>query len=65
MGLNVFHRISVDNSHIQTECGIYMGLFCGILTVPHNIIMDLNNVLELQGYINSILIAIDVNLVHP
>ena len=42
-----------------------MGLFCGILTVPHNIIMDLNNVLKLQGYINSILIAIDVNLVRP
>ena len=28
--------------HIQTECG---GILCGIMSIPHNTIMDLNNVM--------------------
>ena len=29
----------------QTECGEYLGIFHGILSVPHNNVMDLNNVM--------------------
>ena len=29
---------------IQTKCGEYPGILRGILSVPHNIIMNLNNV---------------------
>ena len=32
-------------SHIQTVCGKYRGIFYGIMSVPHNIVMDLNNVI--------------------
>jgi hypothetical protein len=31
--------------HIHTEGGEYAGIFCGILSAPHNIIMNLNNVM--------------------
>ena len=42
MGLIVFHRICLA---IQTECGKYIRIFLGILWVPYNIAMDLNNVI--------------------
>jgi len=32
-------------SHTQTECENYLGIFCGLLSVPHYIVMDLNNVM--------------------
>ena len=35
---NIPHNIS----HIQTECGKYLGIFCGMLSVSQNIVMNLN-----------------------
>ena len=38
--------------HIQSECGEYPGIFCGILSVPHNIAVDMNNImLPITSYI--------------
>ena len=31
--------------HIQEECEKYLGILCGILSVPHNIVIVLNNVM--------------------
>jgi hypothetical protein len=46
VGLTILHKIIVfDVSHIQTECGKYQGIVCGILSVPQNTIMDPNNVM--------------------
>ena len=33
-------------SHIQTGCGKYFRIFHGVLSVPHNIVMDLNNFMD-------------------
>ena len=35
--------------HIQSECGDYLGLLRGILSVPHNHIMDMENVMNFQS----------------
>ena len=32
--------------HIQVECGKHQETFCGILLVPHNIVMDLKDVMH-------------------
>ena len=32
-------------SHIQTKCGKYMRIFHEILSVPHNIVMNMNSVM--------------------
>ena len=45
MGTTTIHKIYLNISHIQTKCGKYHGIFCGLLLVPHNIVMDLNNVM--------------------
>ena len=45
MGLTVFHLVFMDISLIQFECGEYPRLFHGILSVPHSIVMNLNNVI--------------------
>ena len=37
----------MDNPHVQFECGEYPGISCGILSIPHNIVMDLNNVMHI------------------
>ena len=37
-------NIYVEYSHIHIECGKYFN--CKILTVPHNIVMDMNNVMN-------------------
>lgn len=34
-----------DIPYIQSECGEYPSILCGILPVPHNIVMDLDNVM--------------------
>ena len=34
-----------DFFHIQIERGKYSGLFCGILLVPHNVVMDMDDVM--------------------
>ena len=54
--LRVFHVVFLDICHIQTECGEYPGIPCGILSVPHNNVTDMNNVmylvsLTIQSYI--------------
>ena len=41
---NVFKRIGIMGV-IQFECGKYPKIFCGILSTPQNIVMDLNNVM--------------------
>ena len=40
MGLTIFYRIFLDVSHIQSY---------GILSIPHNIVMDLNKCYALCG----------------
>ena len=45
MGLTIFHGIFLDISHIQFECGEYLGIFWGILSNPQSIGMDLNIVM--------------------
>ena len=51
MGLTIFHIIFPDISQCQGECEKYQGIFCGTMSVPQNIVMDLNIVvvkLELE-----------------
>ena len=43
---NYMHKLMRDACY-KSECGDYLGIFCGILSVPHNIVMNLNNVMEL------------------
>ena len=38
-------NIPRNTPHLQTECG---GMFSGILSVPHNTIIDLNNVMKFE-----------------
>ena len=38
------HSFPQSIPHIQIECEEYPGVFSGILLVPQNIVMDLNNV---------------------
>ena len=35
---------------IQSECGEYPRVLRGILSLPHNIVMDLNNVMDVRKY---------------
>ena len=46
MGLTVFHIVFLDIPHIQCECGEYPGILRGILSVPQNIVMNMNNVMN-------------------
>lgn len=32
-------------SYIETKCEKYLELFCGILSIPHNIVMELKNIM--------------------
>ena len=45
MGLTIFHVVFLDILHIQIECEEYLGILCGILSVPHNNVMDFNDVM--------------------
>ena len=47
MGPTIFHKIFLNISHIQTECGKYSGIFYEILPIPQNIVMNLNDVMNL------------------
>ena len=40
MGLTIFHITVADISTLY-----YLGIFHGILLVPHNIVMDMNNIM--------------------
>jgi hypothetical protein len=42
----VFHVVFSDIPHIQSECWEYLGILSGILSVPQNIVMGMNNVNE-------------------
>ena len=44
LGMTIFHKIFFDISRIQSKYGKYLGISCGILSVPHNIVTDLYNV---------------------
>jgi hypothetical protein len=46
VGLIIFYRIFVCIPYIQSECGKYLGIFYGILLVPHNTLMDLNSIMN-------------------
>ena len=51
--ITMFHgidNISQTISHIHTECGKYPKIFCGILSIPHNIVMKLNNAMTVQEF---------------
>ena len=45
------NNILQTNPHIQTECGEYY-VVCRVLSIPHNIVMDLNNVMVVDLVIN-------------
>jgi hypothetical protein len=45
MGSEIFHAIFLYILHIQIECEEYIGRLRGILSVPHNNVMDLNDVM--------------------
>lgn len=42
---NISHNIYPNIPHTQFEYEEYMEILCGILLVPSNIVMDLNNVM--------------------
>ena len=42
---NIPHNIP-KYSYILCDCGIYSGILCGIMSVSHNIVMNLNNVMH-------------------
>ena len=43
-GTDITNIIFLDISYIQTVCEIYQGIFYETLSVPRNIVMDLNHV---------------------
>ena len=45
MGLTKIHKFFLDIFHIQSKCEKYLEIYCGILSVPQNIVVDLNNVM--------------------
>ena len=44
MGLTVYHVVFPDIPHIQFKRGDYSRILCEILSVPQNIVMEMNNV---------------------
>ena len=46
MGLTIVNVVFPDIPHIQIKCGEYVGILRGILSIPHNNVMDLNNVMK-------------------
>ena len=42
----VVNQRGSQKNHQKTECGEYPGILRGILLIPHNIVMDLNNVMN-------------------
>ena len=47
-GTDNISLVFLDIPHIQSKCGEYPKILCGILLVPQNIVMDLNKVMVLQ-----------------
>jgi hypothetical protein len=54
VGLTIFHIIFLDISHIQYECGKYQGILSGILSVPQNVVVDMNNVMSMERKVNIV-----------
>ena len=54
MGLTVISRIFSDIPHIKSKCGECKGIFMGILSMPHNTLMDLNNVMKYYTRMESL-----------
>ena len=50
MTLIVFHKIFPNISHIQPECRKYLETFCEVLSMSHNTVMNLNNVMIFPLY---------------
>ena len=48
MGLTMFYRIFFSIPHIQPECGECLRIFLKILSIPQNIVVDLNNAMFLD-----------------
>ena len=47
MGLTIFHKKTFpDSSHDWLNCGKYPRMSSGILSVPYNIVMDMNSVMN-------------------
>jgi hypothetical protein len=46
VGLKIFQEIFFDIPHIQTEYGESQRIFRGILSVPHNVVMIMNNAIK-------------------
>ena len=46
MGFIIFHIIFLDILHIQSEYEEYLEIFHGILSIPHNIVVNLNNIMN-------------------
>ena len=44
-GTDNIAQVFPDTPQIQSECGEYLRILHGIISVPHNIVMDLNNVM--------------------
>lgn len=64
MRLRIFHGIFVNIFQIWTECEKYKEIVYGIMSLPHNTVMDLNHVM---GYIyiydHAWTLSLDLSLV--
>ena len=49
--ITMLRGIDIIPSHIRSECEKYPGMLCGIMSVPRNIVMDLNNVMIVGSHI--------------
>ena len=50
MGLTIVHKIYPDISHIKLECEKYSRIFCGILSMRQNIVLNVKNVMMLWAF---------------
>ena len=59
MGLIVFYEIFSNISHLHFQCGKYPGIFCGILSVPQYVVMNVKNVMNLLSFFHPFLIQVE------
>ena len=45
VGHTIFYKKFSDVFHIQLKCEKYPNIFCGVLSIPHNTVMDVNNIM--------------------
>lgn len=53
MRVTIFYVVFPTIHHIQIKCGEYLGILHGTLSVPQNISMDLNDVMEQTSFEKS------------